>query len=155
MVSIPLELTGKRLIDMKTCKKCGEVKPLSSFHKAAGCKDGTRGSCKACHYAIGLEWKKANKTKHTRSSRQSYLKNKYNVTMEWYEAKLEEQKGLCAICSCNSSELRGSDAMFCVDHCHNTGQPRALLCHKCNTGIGMLKDNPILVARAWTYLQQH
>ena len=75
--------------------------------------------------------------------------------MEWYENKLEEQKEVCAICSCDSSGLRGKDDMFCVDHCHTTGQPRALLCHKCNAGIGMLKDNPILVARAWTYLKQH
>jgi hypothetical protein len=140
---------------MKACKKCGEVKPLSSFHKASGCKDGHRGTCKACHYIAGLKWKKENKDKHNLATRKSYLKLKYGVTLEWYESKLREQKGVCAICSCDSSELRGKDAMFCVDHCHHTGQPRALLCHKCNAGIGMLKDDPILVARAWTYLQQN
>ncbi len=155
MVNIQLVKIGKKLTSMKTCKKCGEVKPLTDFHKAKGCKDGTRHTCKRCHYASNLKWKKTNISKFRYQQRSSYLKRKYGVTMEWYENKLEEQKEVCAICSCDSSGLRGKDDMFCVDHCHTTGQPRALLCHKCNAGIGMLKDNPILVARAWTYLKQH
>ena len=158
MVNLTSEQIGKKRIDMKTCKKCGETKELSEFNKVGGKgphASKLRGSCKKCDYAKGIEWKKANKESYTLAVRRSYLKRKYGVTMEWYEDKLKEQKGLCAICSCDSSELRNRDAMFCVDHCHTTGQPRALLCHKCNAGIGMLKDNPILVARAWTYLQQH
>lgn len=143
---------------MKTCKKCGEVKELTQYNRVGGKgpqASKLRGSCKACDYAAGIKWKEANKEKHTISVRRSYLKRKYGVSLEWYQDKLEEQKGLCAICSCDSSSLRDRDAMFCVDHCHDTGQPRSLLCHKCNAGIGMLGDDPTLVARAWTYLQQH
>ena len=155
---------------MKTCKKCGKTKEVSEFYDHKTTKDGKSSTCKKCQRAKNDEWKKLNKEKVYEAQKRwasahkekikyyrvkSALKQRYGVTVKWYEDKLKEQKGVCAICSCSSSDLRGKDDMFCVDHCHTTGQPRALLCHKCNTGIGMLKDNPILVARAWTYLQQH
>lgn len=140
---------------MRTCKKCGETKELTEFTASKECREGRTWTCKSCKRAADIKWQDANKERNAQVRRNAYLKRKYGVTTEWYEAKLEEQKDLCAICSCDSSELRSRDAMFCVDHCHTTGNPRSLLCHKCNAGIGMLKDNPILVARAWTYLQQH
>ena len=146
---------GKTRTRMRTCKKCGETKEVSEFYKDKSMKAGIMSICKCCHNTRNKKWAEDNKDRTLYLSRKSYLKRHYGVTMEWYADKLEEQKGVCAICSCASTELRSTDAMFCVDHCHITGQPRALLCHKCNTGIGMLKDNPILVARAWTYLQQH
>lgn len=146
---------GKTRTRMRTCKKCGETKELTDFVSNKSCRGGRTHTCHKCSYQLLKSRPAAAQEQHRKTQRRSYLKRKYGVTMEWYEDKLKEQKGLCAICSCDSSELRSRDAMFCVDHCHTTGQPRALLCHKCNAGIGMLKDNPILVARAWTYLQQH
>ena len=170
MVNIQLVKIGKTRTSMKTCKKCGEVKEVSEFYDHKTTKDGKALTCKKCQLTKNYEWKKRNKEKVYKAQKRwaslnkekinayrlkSYLKQRYGVTVEWYETTLAKQKGVCAICSCSASELRGNDTSFCVDHCHTTGQPRALLCHKCNTGIGMLKDNPILVARAWTYLQQH
>ena len=155
MVSLTSGRTGRTPTSMRTCKKCGETKELTEFVANKECREGRTWTCKPCQRAAHVKWQGANKERDDKVRRNAYLKRKYGVTTEWYEAKLEEQKGLCAICSCDSSELRSRDAMFCVDHCHTTGNPRSLLCHKCNAGIGMLKDNPILVARAWTYLQQH
>jgi hypothetical protein len=44
---------------MKTCKQCGEVKPLDEFHKSKSTRDGYRGDCKACHNATSRQWRAA------------------------------------------------------------------------------------------------
>ena len=156
MVSSTSELTGKKHIDMKTCKKCNETKELTEFYKTGGTgsrPQSLRPRCRACTNKENRAYLESRPTK-TDYSYRSILKRKYGVTMEWYNAKFKVQQGRCAICSTEEKGPKGR-RFFCVDHCHTTGQPRSLLCANCNTGIGMLKDNPILVARAWTYLQQH
>ncbi len=67
---------------------------------------------------------------------------------EEYETLLKYQGHTCAIC--NRPEL--SRKRLSVDHCHETGAVRGLLCTLCNTGIGMLKDDPLLVLQALKYL---
>jgi DNA-directed RNA polymerase subunit RPC12/RpoP len=59
------------------------------------------------------------------------------------------QKGLCAICG---AKVEGNMA---ADHDHKTMKPRDLLCKNCNTGIGMLKDDPKLLETAAAYLRKH
>ena len=67
------------------------------------------------------------------------LKLRFNLTLEEYKSMLEAQGGVCKICSMtettkknNSDEVR----MLCVDHDHNTGQVRGLLCNNCNRALG-------------------
>ena len=67
------------------------------------------------------------------------LKLRFNLTLEGYNLMLDAQGGVCKICSMpettrknNSDEVR----MLCVDHDHNTGQVRGLLCNKCNRALG-------------------
>ncbi|MCP4994783.1 MAG: hypothetical protein GY934_13530 [Gammaproteobacteria bacterium] len=45
--------------------------------------------------------------------------------------------------------------MLAVDHCHRTHAIRGLLCRTCNSGIGLLKDDPTIVAKAAAYLRKH
>ena len=74
---------------------------------------------------------------------------KYGITIEKYEILLAEQNGCCAICLA----VTGSDGKrLAVDHNHETGEVRGLLCDNCNTGLGMFKDNPSLLAKAINYL---
>jgi len=49
-------------------------------------------------------------------------------------------------------ELCGREAPPYVDHSHRTGQFRGLLCNTCNTGLGMLKEDPVLLKKAIRYL---
>jgi hypothetical protein len=72
------------------------------------------------------------------------LKAKYGITDEDYDAMAEAQGYRCAICE--------SDAPFVVDHCHQTGRVRGLLCHNCNVGLGHFKDNPQILTAALQYL---
>ena len=76
------------------------------------------------------------------------LKRRYNLEVEEYIAMSEDQQGACAICRQYVSRL-------CVDHDHNTGNVRGLLCHNCNTGLGKFKDNIQHLADAISYLAKH
>lgn len=75
----------------------------------------------------------------------------YNLTPDDYNQMFEAQEGKCLICGTHQSDLKKK--LF-VDHCHTTGKVRGLLCHKCNSGIGYLNDDLLLVTRAMEYLQE-
>lgn len=78
------------------------------------------------------------------------LRRNFGITIEEYNALLEKQNGVCAICQSKHKTMRLS-----VDHCHKTGKVRGLLCGRCNTGIGMLLDSPELVTAAKKYLESY
>lgn len=65
---------------------------------------------------------------------------------------LAAQNGGCAICSTTTPD--GNARRFHVDHDHETGKIRGLLCHSCNTGIGKLRDDPDLLLSAVAYLRK-
>ena len=64
---------------------------------------------------------------------------------------LQAQDGKCAICGASGGE-ENSGRGLSVDHDHVTGRIRGLLCLRCNTGIGFLRDDPVIVQRAAEYL---
>lgn len=76
----------------------------------------------------------------------------YGITGEQYHEMLVSQSGVCAICG---NEQVGGHRLLCVDHCHNSGQVRGLLCVSCNTGLGQFKDNPEFLKSAIRYLKEH
>ena len=63
------------------------------------------------------------------------------------------QSGLCAICG-KTPAVKKRDTLY-VDHCHRTGEVRAMLCAACNTGLGMFGDSPDTIYKAWLYLTTH
>lgn len=64
------------------------------------------------------------------------------VTPEWYDSKLQEQNGACAVCGkTDPGSNQYSRQSFCVDHNHQTGEARGLLCHNCNRAEGLLNGN--------------
>ena len=77
-------------------------------------------------------------------------KRKYGLNAEGFAALLEKQQGRCAICC----EILGEGQDTHVDHNHETGKVRGLLCRECNLGIGILKDSPTLLYKAASYLEQ-
>lgn len=76
-------------------------------------------------------------------------KHKYGISHEHYTLLLEKQQNRCAICGKGRSEFKFD---FSVDHCHETGKIRGLLCTNCNTGIGLFKHNTIYLNSAIEYL---
>lgn len=79
------------------------------------------------------------------------LKSVYGITVEQYNEMLNEQGGCCAICGTN--EPTGYN--WHVDHNHDTGKVRALLCSQCNQAIGMMKEDVSILRRAIEYLEKH
>lgn len=82
-----------------------------------------------------------------------YLKYKYGIDVETYNAKLEEQDGKCAICG--KGQGNSVKSKLFVDHDHTTGKIRGLLCDSCNRGIGLLQDDADLLMAAVAYLISH
>jgi hypothetical protein len=69
------------------------------------------------------------------------------ITAEDYDSRLAGQNGGCAIC-----HTAPTTKLLAIDHNHETGVIRGLLCSNCNTGLGLFKDNPTLLQAALTYL---
>ncbi|MGW1914409.1 endonuclease VII domain-containing protein [Streptomyces sp. NPDC002076] len=114
----------------KLCRACGEVKPHSEWHRKRSAPDGLATRCKACRAVL---------------LRQDHLKRKYGLTEAQRDAMIAAQYGLCAICL--------AAPPVHVDHCHNTGRVRGVLCFNCNSAIGKLRDDPEAARRAAAYLE--
>jgi hypothetical protein len=85
--------------------------------------------------------------------RNSNLKKLYGITHADYERMLVEQGGCCAICGTPAPV--GIKKYFSVDHDHETGRVRQLLCDLCNNGLGRFKDDIDLLKKAVAYLERH
>lgn len=125
---------------VKNCSRCQQEKPLAEFHKR---KNSFRPECKQCRSVWMKEY-----YQRTREAKATYSrKYRYNITEDVYQQLRTEQKDSCKICGevSNSRELA-------VDHCHETGKIRGLLCSNCNTGIGLFLDDPSRLQAAIEYL---
>ena len=160
----------------KACSKCGEIKPLGEFHKHKSQKDGHCRECKECTCARGREWYAANKGQKAAKGKAYYAANKkriaakgkayyaanverytdrwlqktYSVSLSEYNEMLGAQDNRCAICGEASGEFIRKLA---VDHDHETGQIRGLLCGRCNPGLGYFMHDPELLKQAIGYLE--
>lgn len=118
------------------------------------------GSCSVCHQQH-LKRERLRRKNQPERIRDSYLKNKYGISLKEYLVKLEQQKGVCAICgkAPQPSEKTKGDveayAVLAVDHDHVTGTVRGLLCRACNTAIGFFEDRIEIMRSAISYLEQH
>lgn len=149
-------------IKMKICTRCKEQKPLMAFHKAPRLRSGLSSQCKACCYVHTKEWVSRNREKtraaqrrfranHPTNSAEYEIKRNYGISLEAYERMFREQNGGCKICG--RQNLDGK--RLSIDHDHNTGTVRGLLCIKCNSGIGYFRDDPNLMNRAIQYLKDN
>jgi Recombination endonuclease VII len=125
--------------NLKGCCRCAEVKPLTEFYRKNG---RLRGHCKQCHNLARTPWKAT-----PEAQRRYTVKQYYNLTWSAYVGMFT---GACGICN-RELTLVGSDT--CVDHDHNTGLVRGILCKKCNMCLGVLEDTTF-VDRATQYLRE-
>ena len=132
---------------MKLCSICKTLKPESSFSPDSSAKDGRRGSCKFCHAEYKRSTQKAPISKEQR--RKYRIKGRYGISLEEYNDLLVNQSGKCGICE----KLPLFDPL-CVDHDHNTGKVRGLLCSNCNKGVGLLQDSISVLSSAINYLSR-
>lgn len=129
---------------MKQCRVCKENKEISCFSKS---RDKLRNDCKKCHSEYVL--KTRDKKEHSERLFKDKLKRLYGISVDQWQRMFDDQNGKCAICNSEPSNVG-----LCVDHCHNTGKVRGLLCTNCNSGIGKLKDDIAILKNAIFYLEK-
>ena len=139
---------------MKWCGTCKTVKPLIEFAKGKSQVDGLQGFCRPCGRNNQAKWRTGNREKANRIAANSHRMKRLGVTSEKYDELLASQGGVCAICKelCITKTTTGIQKSLAVDHNHETGQVRGLLCARCNTAIGLLGDDPIRLQYAANYL---
>lgn len=137
----------------KVCRKCGETKELSAFTNDPRTSDKLQCYCRACMREASRLSKAKHKERHAAegSPRRWHLSGKYGLTPADWEVMLNAQGGVCACCRKTNSNGRP----LYVDHCHTTGQVRALLCHTCNSMLGMSDDSSDLLRAGAAYLDLH
>lgn len=144
----------------KTCTKCKKTKSVSEFYRRG---KGWQSRCKACSNEDIKAWRAANPDKDRENQKRwrespsgqryranrpkregDHLMRRYGITVEDRARMVEEQQGLCAICE--------KERPLVVDHCHDTGQVRGMLCVTCNLAIGYFEDDVEALRRAIAYL---
>lgn len=156
---------------MKTCTTCSKQQTLDSFYSDNKCPDGKRAQCKSCvkltkrayfdkHRERELgklkTWKKNNPDKVKAGN----LRNLYGITPEQHQSMITKQNNCCAICNRqqvdNVVDKRNNKPRdLAVDHSHQTGLIRGLLCYYCNIAVGQLKDSVQTAERLVEYLKKY
>jgi hypothetical protein len=141
---------------MKKCSKCKQDKPLDQFHNMVRSTDGKQKTCKSCQKAYSQsDVCKQNRKAYYQRTREQHisrnLTNLYGISYEQYADMLDKQQGQCCICKAPSH----NNGRLHVDHCHRTGKVRGLLCHYCNTMIGLAKESGQTLQSAINYLNEH
>ena len=155
----------------RECTRCRAVKPATSEHFRAvrEARNGspynyTKRQCKSCEFDQRVEWGRRNRDRQNARRREisgkhrrSNLKKFYGMTVEAYDDLLTKQDNKCAICGVSSGleyHRSGRNIPLAVDHCHETGTVRGLLCGACDRGLGSFRDQPSNLERAILYLRK-
>lgn len=150
----------------RTCRVCNEYKDISHFqpqgYQCRECRnakqraywanlpeDVRQSRQKSVEYQ--REYRAKNPAKVKELSRKTHMMRTFNMTIEQYDEMLEAQNGVCAICQ--QSCTTGNN--LAVDHNHETGKVRALLCKNCNTAIGLMKEDVDRMIKAIEYIKHH
>ena len=129
---------------MKICTKCGTEKDLEEFALHPKGKQGRNPACRQCLNLAATE-------RYERVTRNTNLLRSYGISLDDYTALLKKQNYKCAVCLREYTTQR----KLVVDHDHETGKIRGLLCHYCNRGLGLLGDTRESVERVLEYLKNN
>jgi hypothetical protein len=147
--------------DGKRCCRCKTVKPLSAFYRETRSLDGHTRACKPCSWAYQQNWRNRNPGVGAIASRRwrnnnrarSYdhiLKVHYGLPLGSYDEMYALQDGRCAICK----KPHIGEKRMNVDHCHDSGQVRGLLCRPCNLALGHFGHDIRILHAAIRYLDK-
>lgn len=107
--------------------------------------------CSACKNQRTKKSRQDKPEKHAYYGWKSRIKGTYGITEQEYSKMFLDQEGKCGICF---SALIFRDRATHIDHNHETGIVRGLLCHNCNTAIGLLKEDTEIMKNAIKYMSE-
>ncbi len=130
--------------------KCGSPVPAGKKYR----------KCKPCNAEASRLFRKNNPeaakrydAKRRDTKKRFWIEDRYGLTTEQFEALKTAQHNVCAICGTNRELGRGKELH--VDHNHETGEVRGLLCNFCNRGLGLFRDSVDLLKSAERYLNEN
>ncbi len=136
---------------LKCCTGCKQTKKVTEYFRSKDSVDGFNRECKECSYKRHEEYRKRPGVKEVikEKSRLNWVKANYGLSPEEYR-KLCEDQPFCPICltSFSVTEIH-------VDHNHETGAVRGLLCEQCNHFIGLIKENTTSILNMLEYLEKY
>jgi len=162
------ELTSRK------CFSCKIIKDINDFCKNRRNKCGYNYKCKNCCSITRKEYTKNNKEKLKKNYHEKYreknliysktplarerakksrLKTRYGLSVEDFERMKDSQKGVCAICKLPETFKQNFD--LSVDHNHDTGQVRGLLCNRCNVSLGLMQENINFLENMIEYIKKY
>ncbi len=139
---------------MIPCLTCFIEKEPEAFEFQYVGKNGRslrRKTCRECRKAKA----RARYGRSGKGLREKYLKYSYNLTLEQYEEMSLKQEHKCAICKELPKLTKGKSVALVVDHDHETGKVRKLLCDPCNRGLGQFESRPEALLTAYDYIKEH
>lgn len=139
---------------LKECRDCKIGKTKEEYYPSKSYSCGFRAECRDCGKKKAKQHPKTPK-----QNRIAKLKKFYNLTLEEYDEMFKKQGGVCAICkgtqATKHTGVGGINMYLDIDHDHETGEVRGLLCGSCNRGLGQFKDNIENVLNAAIYLEKY
>ena len=153
------------------CTRCSKCLPLDAFYLNPTQARSVVRHCRKCRSRLVREAQAKNShIRHgrrlteversffkRRSAKRTQLRLNYGMELEAYDALYSKQNGLCAICGNaeTSKQKNGTLNQLAVDHCHETGKIRGLLCSRCNPGIGYFQHEVKRLEAAIKYLKDN
>lgn len=131
-------LRGEPAVSEKRCPRCTVRKLSSDFHRNRTTPDGLHWICAQCNTLPPEERAIIELRRRV---------GLYDVDLSTLGAMMTAQDNACAICGAPFVDTPH------IDHDHATGLVRGLLCMRCNTGIGLLQDDPERCRAAAAYLE--
>lgn len=138
---------GKKL-DL-TGQKYSKLTVINFSHRIKGKKKSGKSESKGYWT---MAWQKRNPGKKKYHDKNYDLKRTFGINLSEYNDMLEEQEFICPICKRHRKEFKID---FAVDHDHETGKIRELLCCPCNLALGSFEDDPVRMRNAANYIEKH
>ena len=124
---------------MKFCNKCKTDLPEERFHKRtySSGKVAFQNRCKDCQKQSRKQYYKPHEK----------IRRELSISDEDYQQLIERCQGNCEVCSRRLDKV-------CIDHCHSTNKVRGVLCHNCNTALGLVGDNVETLSKLIQWLER-
>lgn len=132
-------------METKTCSRCGEEKPIDNFYRY-------KPACKVCLCEAQRRLRASRPNYH----RANNLKQRYGISIDEYQTLLTSQNSTCPICKVEISDTLEykRQRTVVVDHNHDTGEVRGILCWSCNLVLGHARESTDILYKAIVYLSE-
>src|ERR1035437_7532901 len=119
---------------MKICSRCKLEKSEDDFYTNNSLDDKLTYRCKICTAEVYKKRIDKDPAVAKRKQKEYDLRGRYNLSLADYDNMVLNQAGKCGICK--------KDGKLVIDHCHDTGKVRMLLCVRCNNNLGVIENKP-------------